>query len=70
MKKVRVPKALIDEVTRREGKKSSISRAQVAEVLRHVFDIVDEGSFVVPSKTVVRGDVITGCLSRFNRVKK
>lgn len=33
------PKYIIDEVTRREGKKRAISRAQVSEVLGHMIDM-------------------------------
>jgi hypothetical protein len=68
--KFKVPKALIDEITRREGKKKQISRAQVAEVLRHLFDIVAEGSFNIPSTVMVNGGVIAGTLSRFKGRKK
>ena len=62
-KRTPVPKWLIDEVTKREGKKQSISRAQVSEVLRHLFDIVEEGSFRVPSKLHVEGQALIACLA-------
>ena len=67
-KKIRVPKALIDEVTRREGKKKSISRAQVSEVLRHTFDILAVTSVEVKS-VVFNGQVIAAGLASFKKVK-
>lgn len=62
--KKRVPNWLITEVTKREGKKQSISRAQVAEVLRHTFDIISESEFKVPAKVMIGGHVLCATLMK------